>query len=141
MLSRALPLSGGYSRSCGRFIYLYLFDIREQFYIIAFTLRLDGFYRQRLPGQNAVVTVVVPSPALLPGTCFHFYRAKGSAFLLFSFSMLVDLHRIVLTHALRAFRSSICFLSKEKSLRQEQNMRSLRLDPTNSILVGMRFTQ
>ena len=65
------------------------------------------FYPQRSSGQ-AVVTGVVPfSPSV---RAFNFYRAQGSAL-----PLLVDFHRMLLTHALAL--SANLFLCKKKSPR------------------------
>ena len=89
--------------------YLYLYLYLYLYFFITFTFQLNSWK-------------VLPSAILWasrghrcrsfspPVRAFNFYRAKGSAF-----PLLVDLHRMLLTHALAL--SGNHFLCKKKSLR------------------------
>ena len=89
------------------FLFIYFF-----FSILTFYFPASG---------QAVVTGVVPSPP--PVRAFNFYRAYGSPF-----PLLVDFHRMLLTHAFALSASQ--FEHKKKSLRIYTSMHSGGLELT-----------
>ena len=83
-------------------------------------------YPQQTSGQ-AVVTGVYPCPRYVP---LLFVAHRVSAF-----PLLVDLHRMYVTHAL-ALSANQCFMQQEAPT----SVHSARLEPTKLILMGWRTT-
>ena len=102
-----------------------------------FSFFFDHFYYPALIRRKvftlsglAGLAVVTQVSSLLPPGTLHFLRGKGSAF-----SLLVDFHRLLLTHALALSATHFVFKRKPPTI-----IHLMRREPTNFVLAGTRAT-